>query len=196
MKRDWEQLHRSLEDMRMRLEPGYGMPEAEKDKVLRSRARLLGRTPGAESVGERIPVMEFSLARERYAAEIQYVREVHPMRSFCRLPCTPPFIVGIINIRGQILSVVDIKRLFGLPEKGITNLDKVLVTQSGTNIFGILVDAVAGMREVAIRDLHPPLSTLSGLQKEYIRGITRERLIVLHMENMLSDKRLVIHEEV
>jgi purine-binding chemotaxis protein CheW len=196
MKRDWEKLHRHLEEIRQRLEATYRMPDAEKEAVLRARALVMGRMYGEESQGERIFVLEFFLAQERYAAEMKYVRETYPLRSLCRLPGTPPFVVGIINIRGQILSVVDIKKLFDLPEKGITNLNRVLVVQSGANIFGILADEVAGIREIEIRDLQPPLATLSGLQEEYIMGITGERLIVLHMENMLSDKRLVIHDEV
>jgi purine-binding chemotaxis protein CheW len=196
MGRDWDKLHRHLEEIRERLEPGYRVPEAEKESLLRARARKLGRAPAEESDGERVSVLEFFLAQERYAAEVKYVRETYPLRSLCHLPGTPPFVIGIINIRGQILSVVDIKKLFDLPERGITNLNRVLVVQSGTNIFGILADEVAGIREVEVADLQPPLPTLSGLQEEYIRGITRERLIVLHMENMLSDKRLVIHEEV
>ncbi len=195
MKRDWEKLHRHLEEIRERLEPGYRLPEAEKEIVLRSRARKMGRAPAEESNGERISVLEFFLAKERYAAEVKYIRETCPLRSLCHLPGTPPFVIGIINIRGQILSVVDIKKLFDLPEQGLTNLNRVLVVQSGANIFGILADEVAGIREVEVRDLQPPLSTLSGLQEEYIKGITSERLIVLHMENMLADKRLVIHDE-
>jgi len=196
MRRDREKLHRHLEEIRERLEPGYRVPEAEKERVLRARARMMSRAPAEEKDGERISVLEFFLTRERYAAEMKYVRETYPLRSLCHLPGTPPFVVGIINIRGQILSVVDIKKLFDLPERGITNLNRVLVVQSGANIFGILADEVAGIREVEIRDLQPPISTLSGPQEEYIKGITSERLIVLNMESMLSDKRLVIHEEV
>ena len=196
MDRDWEGLHHSLEEIRKNLEAGYRLPPAEVERILRERARAMARTPELESDGERLFVLEFLLAHEHYAAEVRYIREAHPLRSLCPVPCTPPFILGIVNIRGQILPVVDIKRLFDLPEKGITNLNRVLVVESGATLFGLLADEVAGVREVPIRDLEPPLATLSGLQKEYIRGITRERLIVLDMETMLSDERLVVHEDV
>jgi len=196
MKRDWESLRHRLDEIRKRLEPGHRPPPAEVERILRERARVLSRTPEPEEDGERLLVLEFLLAHEHYASEVRYIREVYPMRSLCPVPCTPPFILGVVNIRGQILSVVDIKRLFDLPEKGITNLNRILVVQSGATLFGLLADEVAGIREVPVRDLEPSLTTFSGLRKQYIRGITDERLIVIDMATMLSDRRLVIHEEV
>jgi purine-binding chemotaxis protein CheW len=195
--RDWEGLHHRLEEVRRRLESGYRPPREEKERILRDRARIMARPLEPEGCdGERMTVLEFLLARERYAAPTNLVREVYPLRALCRLPCAPPFVVGIINVRGAILSVVDIKKLFDLPEKGITNLNRVVAVHSGTSIFGILADGVTGTREVRLRDLEPPFPTLSGLHREYVMGITGERIIVLNIETMLADPRLVIHEEV
>jgi len=197
MSRDWERLYQRLDEIRARLEPGYRPPPAGVDKILRERARIMAQVSEPEVGGERLLVLEFLLAHERYAAEVHYIREVYPLRSLCPIPCTPPFILGVANIRGQLLSVVDIKRLFDLPEKGITNLNRILVVQSGATLWGLLADEVSGICEVPVQDLEPPLATLSGLQGGYIRGIfSRERLIVLDMEAMLSDGRLVVHEDV
>jgi len=112
------------------------------------------------------------------------------------LPCTPVFIFGLINVRGQILTVVDMKKFFDLPEKGITNLNKVIVVRKDVMELGILADEIIGIRNIAVNKLQPPLSTMIGIGAEYLKGVTGERLIVLDMERLLTDEKLIVHEEV
>ena len=101
-------------------------------------------------------MLEFSLAYERYALETAFVREVYPLKEFTPLPCTPPFVLGIISVRGQILAVIDLKRFFNLPEKGLSDLNKVIILRRGGLEVGLLADAVSGVQAIPGLRSRPP----------------------------------------
>lgn len=194
---DWSEVRSRVESTRAALERGWSPGPDETKKILKARAERLARqpTPGQE-LEEVIEVIEFVLAHERYAIETAYVREVYPLRNFTPLPCTPPFVLGIVNVRGQIVSVVDIKKFFDLPEKGLTDLNKVLILRSGSMEFGVLADLVHGSRVVALRELKPSLPTLTGIRGEYLRGVTADSTVILDAVKLLSDPKIVVHEQV
>jgi len=194
---DWGELRRRLETSRAVLESGWAPKPEEKRKILKARAKALARKTEEETPGqERIEVVEFLLAHERYALESSYVREVYPLKELTPLPCTPSFVLGIINVRGQILSVIDLKKFFDLPEKGLTDLNKVIIVKGDSMQLGILADVILGVRTISLQDVQAPLPTLTGIREEYLRGVTSERLVVLDVGRILSDKNIVIHEEV
>jgi purine-binding chemotaxis protein CheW len=169
----------------------------KKRTILRSRAKKLSQE--IESKGrdeEYFEVLEFLLAQETYAIETNFVREVYPMTELTPLPCTPVFVFGLINVRGQIMTVIDMKKFFDLPERGITNLNKVIVVRKDAMELGILVDEIIGIRNLLVSELQPPLSTMTGIHAEYLKGVTGERLIVLDMERFLTDKKLIVQEEI
>jgi purine-binding chemotaxis protein CheW len=140
--------------------------------------------------------VEFLLSGEEYALESGYVREVYPLRELTPLPCTPPFVLGIVNMRGKILSVIDMRRFFELPGQGVTDLNKVIILHRGSMEFGILADAIIGVRTIAASELQPSLPTLTDIRAAYLKGVTKDGLVVLDAAKMLSDKRIVVHEEV
>jgi len=193
----WESVLDRLGKTQLRLEKGYEPTREKRKKVLKDRAKALARESEKTKVGEDyLEALEFVLAQERYAIETLYIREVYPMKDLTVLPCTPPFVLGIINVRGQILSVVDVKKFFDLPEKGITNLNKVIIVKKDKMELGILSDEIVGIRNIPRDDLQRFLPTLSGIRAEYLKGVTSERLVILEMEKLLTDKQLVINEEV
>ena len=165
--------------------------------VLHARARALAKPPGTD-VGspDSLEVVEFLLADEHYGFESSAVREVYPLTALTPLPCTPPFVLGIINVRGQILSVIDLKVFFDLPHNGLTNFTRVLILSSGRMEFGILADVVSGIRQVLQHALQPSLPTLTDIRKEYLTGVTPDRLVVLNAEKLLSDPAIIVHEAV
>jgi purine-binding chemotaxis protein CheW len=174
-----------------------GSVPQEKQRILRARARALAQKPGKPAEPEDyLEVLEFSLAHERYALEISFVREVYPLKELTPLPGTPPFILGIINVRGQILSVMDLKRFFNLPQKGLSDLNKVIILRRGRLEVGLLADAVTAVRSVPLPEVQTTLPTLEGLSPDNLRGITSEALIILDAEKILADPRLIVHEEV
>lgn len=181
------------------------MEQQEKQKVLRERARLLAQEDNKKDASHGyLRVLEFLMAYERYALETAYLREVYPLKDITPLPCTPPYVLGIINVRGQILSVIELKKFFELPEKGISNLNKVIIISTDKPVFsgvegmefGILADAVLGVRSVPLNEVQPSLPTLTGIREDYLKGITKDRVVILDAMRILSDKRIVVNEQV
>jgi purine-binding chemotaxis protein CheW len=193
---DWADIRSRIESARGAIERGWIPTLEEKIKILKKRAQDIAQEPKKEEVEEYIKVVEFLLAYERYGIESSYVRVVYPLKEFTPLPCTPPFVLGIINVRGQILSVIDIKKFFDLPEKGLSDLNKVIIVQSDEMEFGILADVILGVHNVLLSKLQPSLPTLTGIREEYLKGVTDERVVILDAEKILSDKRLIVHEQV
>lgn len=206
---DWTEIHRRLEVVHERLSSEW-TPTSEKVKeILRTRARILAREPNIEeSDDESLEIVNFSLAYERYGVETTFVREVYPLRELTPLPGTPAFVLGIINVRGRMLCVVDLKKFFGLPEKGLTDLNKVIVLTSGllpsqqtrfregVGEVGVLADAILGVKRIRQGSIQPPVLTLTGVREQYLRGITEEHDIILDAQKLLSDQKLVISEEI
>jgi len=181
----------------MRIERVWAPDPEETTRILRERARLLAREPEKAAAADQfIEVIEFVLAFESYAIETRYVREVEPLDNLTPLPGTPAFVLGIVNVRGEILSVIDLRKFFGLPEKGLTDLNKVIVLESENMLFGILADAVAGVRRIPVADLQPSLPTLTGIREAYLKGVTPGRMVILDAEKLLTDESIVVEERV
>lgn len=194
---DWREVERRLESARAALERGGAPSPEEARRILKARAVALASAPErAQAAGEAIEVVEFQLAYERYAFESRYVREVTPLNNLTPLPCTPAFVLGIFNVRGEILSVIDIKRFFELPEKGLTDLNKVIVLEHANMRFGVLADAVTGARLVPVAELQSSLPTLTGIREEYLKGVTPDRTVILDAERLLADRSIVVQEQV
>ena len=194
---DWSTVYHRLQAARTALEHGATPTPGAQQKILRARARALAREPEWEGVTRGgLEVVEFLLAYETYGIEPRYVREVYPLKELTPLPCTPPFVCGIINVRGQILSVIDLKKFFDLPEKGLTDLNKVIVVHDGPMVFGILADAILGMRAIPLDSIHPSLPTLTGIRAAHLKGVTGERMVILDAAKLLGDHTLIVSEEV
>ncbi len=169
---------------------------AEAAKILRRRAQALAQAappPAADTVLE---LLEFGLASERYAIERQYVQEVQPLRELTPLPCTPPFIMGIVNVRGRIVPVLDLKKFFELPERGLTDLHRTIIVRGHDLEIGLLADVIIGISAVPAESLQPSLPTLTGIRADYLKGVTGGRLVVLAVERILGDPKIIVHEEV
>lgn len=194
---DWREVERRLEAARVAIEQVWAPSPEVIQRILKARALALAQEPASvETADERIEIVEFMLAHERYAIESHYVREVYPLENLTPLPCTPGFVLGIVNVRGEILSVIDIKKFFDLPEKGLTDLNKVIVLQSDNMLFGILADAIVGVRHIPMTDIQPSLPTLTGVREEYLKGVTPERLVILDASRLLMDAGIVVREQV
>ena len=194
---DGSEVRRQIETVRATMEQGTALSPDEERRILKSRAQALSRELGTDAAaGETLEVVEFDLAGERYAFPLAEVREVSRLRELTPVPCTPPFVLGIINLRGEIRTVIDLKKFFDLPAAGITELNKIILIQHGDLPLGILADAIRGVRRIAIGDLQPALPTLTDVRADYLRGITSERLVVLDAGKILSDPRILVDDEV
>lgn len=194
---DWSTIHRRLDAARTALTGGMiPTPEAQ-HTLLRSRAQALARQPpGAATSGDTLDVVQFYLASETYGVEVSHVREVAPLQTFTPLPCTPPFVLGIINLHGQLLSVIDLKPLFALPARGLTDRQTVIVLQAARTAVGLLADVILGVRSIPLESLQTSPPTLTGRRAAYLKGVTHEALVLLDTAKLLADPTLRVMEEV
>ena len=192
---DWRGMEERMLAVCAAIERGWAPSAEEVERILKARAWALALelTP-AEAADVRIEVVDFLLAYEHYAIESRYVREVYPLGSLTLVPCAPAFVRGVINLRGEILSVIDIKTFFDLPVRGLTDLDKVIVLQSGNMSFGILADAITGVRRIPTADIQASLPTLRDIRTAYLRGVTSDRTVILDADKLLFDTNIIVRQ--
>lgn len=193
---DWGEVRRRIEIAGNALAFGFQPGREEKKDILLARAKALSAGYREQETGEGTDVVEFHLASERYAVAAQYVRAVCPLNDLIKIPCTPPFVLGIVHVHGQFLSVIDIKRYFNFPPKNIEGAHKVIILCSEDMEFGIIADDVAGVRKVFLSEMQPSHPALSGIPEEYLVGITNDRTVILNAMTLLSDKKIVVNEHV
>jgi purine-binding chemotaxis protein CheW len=104
--------------------------------------------------------------------------------------------MGIINVESRILALINIKKLFQLPDKGITNLNRVILLEHNGIEFGVLVDEVTGREQIDFAELRTGLPDIAGLDRKLICGVTPDRVIVINTQNLIADKKLYINEKV
>ena len=193
---DWSKVRHRMEISRSAVERGAVPSLEEKKRVLRARAKELAQdVSDKKAIGETIEVLEFLLATESYGIETSFVREVGPMKELTPLAGTPPFILGITSVRGQILSIIDIRRFLNMPEIRLSENPKIIIVSNKSMEFGILADNISGVRSIPIIELQSSLPALLGSSIEYLRGVTNERMVILDAAKMFSDKNFVIDEK-
>ncbi len=192
---DWNAVHLRLEAISAAIEKGQSAVPGDRERILEARAEALARESEGAKDSDSLEIVEFLLADEYYGIESRYIREVYPIKDYTPLPGTPSFVLGLINVRGLIVSVIDIKKFFDMPDKGISDLNKVIIIHGDMMEFGILADEILGVRNVAPNEIQPPPPTLTGIREEYLRGITRERIVILDAKRLLGDENIVVFEE-
>lgn len=162
--------------------------------ILQERAKKIAGRKDLESqyTGESITVVEFLLSPERYAFEEKFASEVFFLKEITSIPGTPSFVMGVINLRGRIVSVINLKSLFNLKERGLTELNKVIILKNDKMEFGIVADSIIGNKSLYLSTLSQPPITLDHIGAEYISGVTRDGLILLNAIQLLSSKQIII----
>jgi purine-binding chemotaxis protein CheW len=169
---------------------------SDSNTILKTRAKTLARKSEArESLREGAEFLEFALAQERYAIEACHIREVYPLKRLTPVPCIPDFVLGIINLRGQICSVIDIKKLIGIPDTPLTDSSKVIVVFNDDMELGILADEILGVRKFLLSSIKDDLS-FDRAKGEYLSGVTLDRVGILDIAKLLAEESIVIYQEV
>jgi len=145
----------------------------------------------ADSESEQLVV--FRLANEFYGVDIGAVNTIIRMQEITAIPRTPDFVEGVINLRGSIVPVIDLRKRFGLPIGEITKASRIVVVEAGQQMIGMIVDAVAETLRLPSSAIEPPSPVVTSLDTEYLRGVGKledRMVILLDLEKVLSNSEV------
>jgi purine-binding chemotaxis protein CheW len=192
---DWQQVHARLARATAATEQALRLSPERARAVMAERARALAQVPAAAApAGATLQLVVFTLANERYAVETCHVREVVRLIDFTPLPGAPDFLVGVMNLRGHIVAVIDLRKFFGVAARGLTDLARVLVLGHDRAEFGVLADSASEVAALPLDRMLEAPASVAGVAREYLRGVTADALIVLDGAALLQDPRLYIDQ--
>ena len=137
--------------------------------------------------------LTFRLSGDDYALEIRYVTEIFSIQKITEVPDLPDFVKGVINLRGQVIPVLDLRLRFGMPERPYDERTCVIITRMNELSVGLVVDAVNEVRDIPAKDVAPPPSIARGGASRFVQGLGRveDRVeIILNAERLLGEDDL------
>ena len=136
-----------------------------------------------------IRVLSFRLGAEHFCVKITDTKEVFKPVSITRIPNSPAFIIGVTNLHGVAIPLIDIRYFLGLPKDEGLSTNKVIVTDVKSNVAGIVVDDVDEALDIEEASIQPPLATIKGKLAEFTKGqaqIGTEILVLLEFDKILG----------
>jgi purine-binding chemotaxis protein CheW len=132
-------------------------------------------------MSDTIQVVSFKLGSEEYGVDIAQVQEINRMVAVTHVPRAPQFMEGVINLRGQLIPIIDLRARFGMPRTEHTKNTRIVVTEIGTKRVGMVVDSVSEVLRLDVAQIEPAPEMITGVDTEYIRGVGKieDRLIIL-----------------
>jgi purine-binding chemotaxis protein CheW len=190
---DWQEVRDRLSRSAEALEQAHRLSPERVRAVLEERARTAAQVPPqALEAGAAIEVVLFSLGEECYALETSCMREILRLKELAPLPGTPDFLIGVTNLRGQILAILDLRRFFGIEPRDNTDRTRVMVLGQERVEFGLLADSVQEVTLLRLDEIGEAPASVLGAAREYLRGVTANALLVLDGAVLLNDPRLYI----
>lgn len=161
--------------------------------ILKARAQVLAREiSGTEAAAELLDIVEFMIGGEYYGIELKFVREIYPLKKITPLFSAPDFIAGIVNVRGEIISVVDMKKFFNLRDMEKNKKPDIIILENKEMTFGLLTDRIIGMDRVDKSSIQSSLPTLTGIREAYLLGIAKGRTAIIDGGRILGDEKMHI----
>ncbi|MBI5468350.1 MAG: chemotaxis protein CheW [Deltaproteobacteria bacterium] len=130
---------------------------------------------------EVLQLVTFRLGNEEFSLDILKVQEIIRHMDLTRVPKTPEFVDGVINLRGRVIPVLDLRKRFGLPKDENTNETRIIVVDVDNRTVGLKVDAVSEVLRLPADTVEPPPAIITGVESEYIKGVGKldGRLLIL-----------------
>ena len=137
--------------------------------------------------------LTFHLAGEDYGIDIAYVTEIIGIQKITQVPDMPDFVKGVINLRGKVIPVMDVRLRFHLPERGYDERTCIVVVDIDSTAVGLVVDQVNEVADIPEKDVEPPPRTTKGTSSRYLKGmgkVENEVRILLSVDKLLQDEEL------
>ena len=213
---DWEAVRQRMAEAAAAMEESIKVSPEELQRIWAQRAADLAQVPVEEDTGEQIKLALIRLGREIYGIDAKYVYYVKPADLITYVPRVPEWVAGVVNLRGRILSVVDLRRFFGLSPAEISPDDdsenegvpSLVVVETPDMEIALLTDDVLTVESVSASQIQDTTGTVRGLRPEYVQGVARCKsgdrdgegdgimVVVLDPVALLADERLIVHEEI
>jgi len=141
---------------------------------------------------ELMQLVTFSIGDEEFGVDILKVQEIIRMMEITKVPRAPDFVEGVINLRGKVIPIIDLRKRFRLVSRGHDKHTRIIVIEINKMIVGFVVDSVSEVLRIPASTVEPPPPVVSGMESEYISGVGKleDRLLIL-----LDLDRLLSHEE-
>jgi len=150
-------------------------------------------------MGEELKVIVFALGSEEYGIEVDKVRTIERMSPITRVPKTPAFVKGVINLRGVVLPIIDLRGRFGLPETEATENTRIIMVSVGDIEVGFVVDAANDVMDIDSDSIDSPPEVVGGIRAKYLQGVAKiednRLLIMLNLSEVLKKSEIIQLEE-
>lgn len=133
----------------------------------------------------------FHLENEKYGIKVMQVQEVLRMTEIAPVPGAPHYVIGIINLRGSVVTVIDTRRRFGLADVENDDETRIVIVEANNNVVGILVDSVAEVVDLKVSEIETAPNVGNDESSKYIQGVSsreNELLILVDVNKLLSEE--------
>jgi len=142
---------------------------------------------------ELLQLVTFSIGEEEFGVNILKVQEINRTMDITKVPRSPDFVEGVINLRGKVIPIIDLRRRFGLVAKPEDKDTRIIVIEINSVIVGFVVDAVSEVLRIPASTVEPPPPVVAGVESDYISGVGQlndRLLIMLDLDKLLSTEDL------
>jgi len=151
-------------------------------------------------MSEEIKVIVFSLGNEEYGVEVEKVKTIERVQHLTRVPRTPAFVKGVMNLRGVVVPVIDLRGRFSLEETAYTDSTRIIVVAVNELEVGMLVDSANDVIDVNTDTISDPPEIVGGIKAKYLRGVARvsdtRLLVLLNLREVLNKGEIVQLEQI
>jgi purine-binding chemotaxis protein CheW len=203
---DWDGARERIAAVGQALEVMEGAAPEMVERIWAQRAAQLAKPPTREEKGGQIELALVQMGCEVYSIEVTYILEIRPAVRITRVPRVPEWVAGVTHLRGRILSVLDLRRFFGLApaetnKDWMTPFPDLVVVGTPTMEVALVVEDVLAIETFPIGRIQDVTETIQGVRPEYVRGVLEwegsapQMVVVLDLSALLADEQLIIEEE-
>jgi purine-binding chemotaxis protein CheW len=145
-------------------------------------AKVLEKTETKAGVAsdELLQLVSFNIGSEEFGVDILKVQEINRMVEITKVPQAPNYVEGVINLRGKVIPIVDLRKRFNLEQKDYNKNTRIVVVDINGSIMGMVVDSVSEVLRLPSNTIEPPPEIVTGINSEYIKGVAKleDRLLI------------------
>jgi purine-binding chemotaxis protein CheW len=134
-------------------------------------------------------VIVFQLKNEEYALPVQYVRSIEKIQHITRVPRTAHYVKGVINLRGVVTPIIDLRERFGFPSAPYSEQTRIIIVALQDIEVGLIVDAANDVLDIPASSIEPPPEAIGAVEVDYVHGVAKvgkRLLILLNLEKVLE----------